>query len=275
MREKFIQADAKAAVESQSEQAESTPVVVPPNRLSELCPRFCSVTWHPTPGHRSETVESIPALQLAKRLRKHGHEVLLHLAGRNLKKYQVLVVRIIEHDDNKCDFPYAADLVRFIKSHYQKTFTIGVSCGSDFIITQASYSYSSYENFVKICRSSGIKVPIIPGMFLVKSHRSLLAISEFCAVPIPPDVLRTFSNNKGNNEAVLNFGVDLAVELVRKFLTRKDLYDGVHFFCLNDLDVVERVIRTLRMYEGHIERPVGESECVYIKYYQERSGTDR
>nr|CAH7754695.1 unnamed protein product [Callosobruchus chinensis] len=269
MREKFIQADAKAAVESQSEQGESTPVVVPPSHLSELCPRFCSVTWHPTPGHQPETVETIPALRLAKRLHDLGHEVLLHLAGRNLKKYQVLAVRIIEHDDSKCDFPYAADLVKFIKSHYQKTFTIGVSCGSDFIITQASYSYRTYENFVKICRSSGIQVPIIPGLFLVKSRKSLLAISEFCAVAIPPDVLGTFSNNQENKEAVLNFGASLAVDLVTKFLSRRDLYQSVHLFCLNDLDLVERVIRTLGVYGGHIERPLVKLESVYLKYYEE------
>ncbi|CAH1988314.1 unnamed protein product [Acanthoscelides obtectus] len=146
-----------------------------------------------------------------------------------------------------------------------------VECGADFIITQASYSFNSYKNFVKISRSSGIHVPIIPGMFIIKSHRSLLAISEFCAVPIPPDILRVVSNIKGNNESILNFGMDFAIELTRKFLSRRDLFENVHYFCLNDLSIVERVIKILGIYDNYMERPIVNLENKFIKYFKEEN----
>ncbi|CAG9837968.1 unnamed protein product [Diabrotica balteata] len=75
-------------------------VEICPNRgLNEdlLCSipfSFCSVTWRTPSNQQLENVEQIPALILAKQLNSNGYNVLLHLAGRNLKRDQV--VRILE-----------------------------------------------------------------------------------------------------------------------------------------------------------------------------------
>lgn len=73
-------------------------IEVSPNRnlnsddLSKIPCSFCSVTWLSPTSEELKNVDKIPAIILAKQLHYHGQTVLLHLAGRNLKKYQVLKI---------------------------------------------------------------------------------------------------------------------------------------------------------------------------------------
>lgn len=60
--------------------------------LPKLGLNFCSVTWRSPTAKELKHVEETPAVQLAKRLSCQGYNVLLHLAGRNLRSVQVLNV---------------------------------------------------------------------------------------------------------------------------------------------------------------------------------------
>lgn len=68
------------------------------NSLSELETKFCSVTWHSPGLEHPDDARRIPALPLAARLRRHGNEVLFHLAGRNLSRRQATQVLTAARD---------------------------------------------------------------------------------------------------------------------------------------------------------------------------------
>ncbi|XP_018577537.1 methylenetetrahydrofolate reductase [Anoplophora glabripennis] len=269
--------------------------------LSKLGLNFCSITWHSPSVAQLKCVDKTPGIQLAQRLCCQGYNVLLHLAGRNLHGDLVLDIlnaakgigvrnifalqgdpsQIKEKDDAKCDFPYAADLVKFIRAHFGNYFCIGVagypdkhpysvnleedvyylkekvSNGADFIITQASYDYESFKNFSKRCKESGINLPIIPGIFIISSYKTLINMSKFCAVPISAEVLKIVGKNKDNPKAVREFGIHHTTELM-KCILRETGYNfrGVHIFSLNDLELVVEVIKRLGLFGPRLEYPL-------------------
>ncbi|KAJ8978736.1 hypothetical protein NQ317_003269 [Molorchus minor] len=122
------------------------------NLLAVVNPSFCSVTWHTTLTDL-RNVEGIPAISLGKELLHRGYNVLLHLAGRNLNKCQVLailnlakrvgVINILalqgagypeKHPKSKS----VDEDIRYLKEK--------VSNGVDFIITQATYDFDALKN---------------------------------------------------------------------------------------------------------------------------------
>ncbi|CAG9858775.1 unnamed protein product [Phyllotreta striolata] len=267
--------------------------------LLQIPCRFCAITWFSPSADQLERVDKIPAIVLARELKHFGLPVLLHLAGRNLRKFEVLKIlgtlkkygirnifalqgdasQVREKDDSKCDFPYAADLVDFIRSCYGNFFTIGVagypdghpnsfsresemeflkakvSRGADFILTQGSYSLAAFTNFIERCRSAGIRVPVVPGLFIISSYGTLAAVSKFCGVPVPKTLLETVKRLKENDPAAREFGITEAGEMVKRILANGNSFGGVHVFSLNNLELVREVLGRVGFYPV-IERPL-------------------
>ncbi|KAJ8932190.1 hypothetical protein NQ314_014853 [Rhamnusium bicolor] len=188
--------------------------------------------------------------------------------------------QIVENDD-RSDFPYAIDLVRFIRSNFGNHFCVGVagypekhpksknveddikylkekvSAGADFIITQASYDYEAFKNFSKLCKTSNVNVPIIPGIFIIPSYKSFIAMSKFCDVPLSPSVLTILTKIKNNDIAVKEFGIHHATMLTKNILSdNENLFRGFHIFSLNDLQLVKEVLRRLELFKPRLEYPL-------------------
>ncbi|XP_030754945.1 uncharacterized protein LOC115881546 [Sitophilus oryzae] len=218
--------------------------------LGELGPHFISVTWLGAkylqlPNHQ------IPTVVLAQNLNKLKCPVLVHLPGRNLKKERMLEilnllknsgikhvlalqgdwVHVLEKDDTKVDFPYASDLVSFIKENFGSEFCVGVtaypdlhphcedlerdldylkkkiSLGAEFILTQAVFDFDVLENYVKSCRRHGINVPIFVGVFIIKSYQSLKNMAKWCEfkfwISYPPPGAGSSSSSKDKEKEKL------------------------------------------------------------------------
>lgn len=142
-------------------------------------------------------------------------------------------------------------------SCFIKQYSFQVSSGADFIITQASYDYESFVRFIKHCRESGVSLPIIPGIFIISSYKTLIGMSKFCAVPISPEILSIVSKNKDNNRAVREFGIHHTTQLVKNILADKEHdFRGVHVFSLNDLNLVKEVVKRLGFFKPRLEYPL-------------------
>ncbi|XP_066591041.1 methylenetetrahydrofolate reductase (NADPH) isoform X2 [Prorops nasuta] len=229
----------------------------------KFAPLFYALTWHSTLTNDEclplETVKSFP------------QNTLLHLAARNLKRNdieKILAVAVrygkinifaLQGDASSSavgDFPYALDLVKFIKFYYGSTFSICVAgypdmhpnsvskrsdllhlkakidAGADYIITQIIFESQTFINFVKDCREIGIKVPILPGIFPINNYKSLIKMTKICKLKIPSKILSKLEPLKANDQAVRNFGINLAVNLIKSILNNGAAY-GFHFFTLN------------------------------------------
>ncbi|XP_050302277.1 histone H4 transcription factor-like [Anthonomus grandis grandis] len=192
------------------------------------------------------------------------------LASRNMPHFEQVYLKnwphILEHDDTKCDFPYASDLVSFIKANFQDDFSVGIAgypnghphcktleedmehlkkkvdSGADFIVTQATFCYDTLEQFAARCLENDIKVPILPGVLVIKSYKTLLTIARCCEFKVAEHVFAFVKENREKPEVVENYGLELAAQLVAKSWAHPGLLAGAHIFTMNDLGEVNKVL---------------------------------
>eukprot|EP00980_Cylindrotheca_fusiformis_P004703 scaffold993_cov110-Cylindrotheca_fusiformis.AAC.13 len=109
-----------------------------------------------------------------------------------------------------------------------------VSAGADFIITQFFYDVVVFKTFVKQCRDSGIKCPIIPGIMPIQSYSTFIQMTRYCGVAVPPSMLDRLERVRNDDEAVKQIGCDIAADMCSSILSDPEIdVDGVHFYTLN------------------------------------------
>ncbi|XP_012257772.1 methylenetetrahydrofolate reductase [Athalia rosae] len=237
--------------------------------LESCCPLFYSITWH---GRNQLLMENQSSL---KYFLKFPNITLLHLTARGLNKQDVMHVlksaldvgktnifalrgetEMLDEELAAVDFPYAVDLVKFIRSQFGSKFSICVAgypqqhpdssskesdlsylkakvdAGADFIISQIIFESESFIEFVKNCRRIGIRVPIIPGIILLSSYDSLLNMSKRCKADIPQKILQDLELMKEDDAAIQEYGINLSVKLVEEIF-KSGTSIGIHIFTLN------------------------------------------
>ncbi|KAJ3728432.1 methylenetetrahydrofolate reductase-domain-containing protein [Lentinula raphanica] len=174
------------------------------------------------------------------------------------------------------NFQHAIDLVKYIKSHpdFSSSFCIGVAAypeghpdhlldeetelsylkakvdaGADFIITQLFYDEDRFIPWYKKVREKGINQPILPGMMPIQTYQSFVRLIKLTGSKIPAEVMSDLDAIKHNDQLVKDYGVQLAVRMIRRITTETDV-PGVHFCTLNLEKSVQRVLETLK-WIGH------------------------
>ncbi|CAH1773146.1 unnamed protein product [Owenia fusiformis] len=166
---------------------------------------------------------------------------------------------------------YATDLVRHIKQEFDDHFVICVAgyptghpdctsyeddlkylkekvdAGADFIITQLFFKAETFLSFVKDCQAIGIKCPIIPGILPIQAYQSLRHIVKLSRLEVPQEILDAINPIKDNDEAIRNFGIDMAVELSKTCLD-SGLVHGLHFYTLNREVATIEILKRLGMW---------------------------
>ena len=137
-------------------------------------------------------------------------------------------------------FNYGTDLVRHIRDEFGDQFTVCVAgypgghpdaasyeedlrhlkekveAGADFIITQLFFSVSTFRKFVRDCRELGITCPIIPGVLPIQTYDSLRHIVKLSKLEVPKEIADVVEPLKENNEAIQNYGVHQATQMIRE-----------------------------------------------------------
>lgn len=119
-----------------------------------------------------------------------------------------------------------------------------VDAGANFIITNTCFNINQLTEFIKSCRSIGITVPIIPGIYVPSSFAEMTKMCDICNVIIPANQMEIFQRYQQNNELFAKF----AIENATKFITQIFEFDferipGVHFFTLNKYEHIVKVVQ--------------------------------
>ncbi|KAH9952074.1 methylenetetrahydrofolate reduct [Amylocystis lapponica] len=120
-----------------------------------------------------------------------------------------------------------------------------VDAGADFIMTQLFYDVDGFTQWVKRVRQKGIRVPIIPGIMPIQTYASFLRMTKLCGTRVPPNIMADLDPLRHDDQKVKNYGVQLAVDMIRKLMTTGDIR-GVHFCTLNLEKSVTRVLECLQ-----------------------------
>jgi methylenetetrahydrofolate reductase (NADPH) len=190
-------------------------------------------------------------------------------------------------EEEKVEFVWAVDLVKYIRKRYGDFFCIGVAAypdghadesypekqdpmadlpylvekvqaGADFIMTQLFFDSQSFISFEKALREhpSGAfnDMPIIPGLMPIQSYQIFRRTTKLSHAKVPESVLTRLDGVKGDDEEVKRVGIDMLCEIVDTLRhtstspsTNSKAKRGFHFFTLNLEKTVTQIVERSKL----------------------------
>jgi methylenetetrahydrofolate reductase (NADPH) len=164
-------------------------------------------------------------------------------------------------------FPYAVDLVRFIRARGYPLCLVGagypeghpecrdrardvaylrakVDAGLDLVVTQLFYDNADYFAFVERARAAGIRVPIVPGIMPITSVPQIERITGLSGNAIPAALRAELERVRDDPEATLAVGVEWATRQCVALLRAGA--PGIHFYTLNKSPATRAIFESLR-----------------------------
>lgn len=123
-----------------------------------------------------------------------------------------------------------------------------MDAGADFIVTQLFYDVDLYLKWVADCRAIGITCPIIPGIMPIQTYAGFNRMTTMCKTKVPQSIRDALEPIKDNDEAVKNYGVELAVQMCNRL--REAGCPCLHFYTLNLEKSVLQILEGLHLLEG-------------------------
>ena len=250
--------------------------------LMPLKPAYVSVTYGAGGSTRERTHDLVVKLQTETDLTIVSHLTTVG-SGRDeiykiLSKYSesgihnIMALRGDPPKGTDCvvtppdGFPFATDLVAFIKKHFPHM-GVGVAgfpeghpgtpnrlvemdhlkekidAGADYICTQLFFDNRDFYDFCERCEVAGIKVPIIAGIMPITSLKGMVRMAELAlGARFPAKLLREM-HRVHNDEEAEQMGSHWATEQVMDLIEHK--VRGIHFYTLNKSQATLRIYRSL------------------------------
>ncbi len=115
-----------------------------------------------------------------------------------------------------------------------------VDAGADYVVSQMFYDNKKFLDFLKQCRETGIKVPIIPGIKIFNNKNQLKTIPKNFHIDLPEELVDEINKNTLHvNEIGINWAYKQCEEL---------LNNGVkclHFYIMDDATALIKILKKL------------------------------
>jgi len=250
--------------------------------LAELKPDYMSVTFGAGGSTREGSYQTVKQLLVEKKIPTVAYLAGFGLGPEEisleLDRYQDLGVKTIfvirgdepKNEDfvaNKESFDYASGMIAFIKDRYP--FCLGCAGypeghiqaeslekdiqflklkqdnGAEYAVAQYCYDNDFFFSYLEQCRTAGVTIPIIPGIMPIYTLKLTQMLSKVCGTTIPAELQRGLDQlDAEDKKAVLDFGVDFAVEQCRGLL--KKGVAGLHFYTMDRSHSTSAILTRLR-----------------------------
>jgi methylenetetrahydrofolate reductase (NADPH) len=245
--------------------------------LKKYRPLYMSMTYGAGGGSQERTKEAVRML-----LDAGGSEVMPHLTGvgmdserlkQLLDEYASWGIDNImalrgdppcepgRFDFSQQQFPYAVDLVSFIKKYDR--FCLGVAvypeghiespslkqdieytrqkimAGASFAVTQMFFDNSWYYRFLDTMEKQNIAIPVLPGILPLTDVEKVKKFASICRASIPSHIEEKMSRLKGRPQEMKKAGINFTIEQCRD-LARHGVR-RFHFFTLNKPEVITAI----------------------------------
>ncbi len=165
-------------------------------------------------------------------------------------------------------FSYAGQLMEFIKKE-RSFFNLGVAAypekhpeainlqqdienlkkkvdqGADFIITQLFFNNQHFYDFVDKIRKVGIKIPILPGVFLLSNYKQLSRISQLSPVDVPHELSKKLIQYQDDLKASEEIGAEFALKQSQDLIKSKAI-QGIHFYIMNKKEMISQIFPSIK-----------------------------
>lgn len=122
--------------------------------------------------------------------------------------------------------------------HYLKQ---KVEAGAQYIVTQMFFDNERFYDFVKECRATGIQVPIIPGLKVLRSLNQLKSVPKTFHVDLPNALVDEIMDSP---EHVSEIGQRWAQKQVHDLINHG--FSNLHFYVMQDAHLVTKIIETVK-----------------------------
>jgi methylenetetrahydrofolate reductase (NADPH) len=239
-------------------------------KLAEVDPLYFSVTYGAGGSTRDRTLETVdwlrsesiataPHLSCIGLHKEEILELLQHYKSQGITRLVALRGDMPSGMGDTGDFPYANELVDFIRAetgdHFHlevaaypefhpqapnaktdlENFKRKVNAGANGAITQYFYNADSYFNFVDSCEKLGIDIPIIPGIMPINNYAQLARFSDACGAEIPRWLRKRLEEFDEDLESIRAFGLDVVTEMCQRLLDQGA--PGLHFYTMNQAEL--------------------------------------
>lgn len=113
-----------------------------------------------------------------------------------------------------------------------------IDAGAEVIITQMVFSFDDYKEYVENLRKEGIEIPIIPGVRPFVSLKQAESVEKFFGLKVNDELKKGLD---ASDDEAYEFGLNYSAEMIKKL--KEYGAPGVHLFVLNDIDIVEELIK--------------------------------
>jgi methylenetetrahydrofolate reductase (NADPH) len=251
--------------------------------LLQLQPDFCSVTYGAGGSTRDKTLMIVDRIQQEHGLTAMAHLTCVNATQREIGEVlaqakalgitNILALRgdppggIGEFKKTDGGFEFSCQLVEFIRQ--QGGFCIGtagfpeghiackegkhidwerlkakIECGADFVLTQLFFDNSDFFVFREyMIKKLGVSVPICPGVLPILSTAQIKRFTALCGARLPGALLSKLEDFGGNEEAVLEFGIEYATRQCEELL--REGVPGLHIYTLNKAHSTTQIMKNL------------------------------
>ncbi|HFM4992536.1 TPA: methylenetetrahydrofolate reductase [Escherichia coli] len=250
------------------------------DRLSNLKPKFVSVTYGANSGERDRTHSIIKGIKDRTGLEAAPHLTCIDATPDELRtiardywnngiRHIVALRGDLPPGSGKPEM-YASDLVTLLKEVADFDISVAaypevhpeaksaqadllnlkrkVDAGANRAITQFFFDVESYLRFRDRCVSVGIDVEIIPGILPVSNFKQAKKFADMTNVRIPAWMAQMFDGLDDDAETRKLVGANIAMDMV-KILSREGVKD-FHFYTLNRAEMSYAICHTLGVRPG-------------------------
>ncbi|EOU0793443.1 methylenetetrahydrofolate reductase [Escherichia coli] len=250
------------------------------DRLSNLKPKFVSVTYGANSGERDRTHSIIKGIKDRTGLEAAPHLTCIDATPdeprtiardywNNGIRHIVALRGDLPPGSGKPEM-YASDLVTLLKEVADFDISVAaypevhpeaksaqadllnlkrkVDAGANRAITQFFFDVESYLRFRDRCVSAGIDVEIIPGILPVSNFKQAKKFADMTNVRIPAWMAQMFDGLDDDAETRKLVGANIAMDMV-KILSREGVKD-FHFYTLNRAEMSYAICHTLGVRPG-------------------------
>jgi methylenetetrahydrofolate reductase (NADPH) len=240
------------------------------HKLNEVKPLFFSVTYGAGGSTRDRTLETVnwlcsAGIETAPHLScigLHKEEIrglLQHYKSQGIKRLVALRGDMPSGMGDSGDFPYANELVEFIRAETGDQFQLEVAAypefhpqaanaktdlqnfkrkveaGANGAITQYFYNADAYFNFIDSCEQMGLNIPVVPGIMPINNYQQLARFSDACGAEIPRWLRKRLEGYGDDLESIRAFGLEVVTDMCRRLLEQGA--PGLHFYTMNQAEL--------------------------------------
>jgi methylenetetrahydrofolate reductase (NADPH) len=247
-------------------------------QLYALAPEFCSVTYGAGGSTQegtfttvreilSEGVAAASHFSCVGATRDTVREQLQVLKAMGVRRLVALRGDLPSGYGAGGEFPYASDLVAFIRAETGYDFRIEVACypeihpqaksadadlqafvakvraGADSAITQYFFNADAYFRFVDDAIKLGVNTPVVPGIMPITSSTQLMRFSDACGAEIPRWIRLRLQGFGDDTASIKAFGLDVVTDLCDQLRCAE--VPGLHFYTMNQSAATTEIVRRL------------------------------